>query len=511
MIAPATTQVRCAVYTRKSTDEGLSAEFTSLDAQRESGEAYIASQRSEGWKCLSTRYDDGGFTGGNTKRPALQQLLDDVRAGQIDVVVIYKLDRLSRSLFDFLAMMTLLEQHNVSLVSVTQRFDTSSSMGRLMLNILLSFAQFEREMVSDRTRDKIAATRRKGKWTGGRPLLGYDVDRAGPSPKIVVNEDEAEQVRQIFRLYLERGSLLETVKELRTRGWTTKCWETKAGKPMGGRPIDKGQLFNLLTNVTYIGKVRYREEVHEGEHDAIIVLELWQQVQAQLKRNGQSGAPHLRNKHGAILKGLLQCKHCGCAMTHKFTTKGTRRYRYYTCVNADKNGWDQCPTKSIAAGEVERFVVEQICGIGSDENLVRQTFEQVNQQGEQQATELNAERGVLRRQLRRDEAMLPQATQADHQADLHDRIATAQRRLSDIARQLESIAMGQISESDVAQALMDFDPLWNALTQAERWRVMQLLIERVEYDGAEGEITITFKPTGIASLRDELQATETAA
>lgn len=493
--------VRCAIYTRKSTDEGLSSGFTTLDAQRESAEAYIASQKAEGWTCISTRYDDGGFTGGNTNRPSLQRLLDDVRAGQIDVIVIYKLDRFSRSLSDFLEMMAFLEEQNVSLVSVTQRFDTGSSMGRLMLNILLSFAQFEREMVSDRTRDKIAATRRKGKWTGGRPLLGYDIDRGGAGPRLVINDDEAEHVRQIFGLYLEHGSLLETASELKRRGWRTKTWTTKAGKRMGGREFNKTLLYNLLTNVLYVGKVRYQKEVHDGEHEAIISDEQWQQVQAQLRRNGHSGAPHLRNKHGAILKGLLRCRNCGCAMGHKYTTKGKTRYRYYTCVQADKNGWDSCPTKSVPAGEIEQFIVDQIRGIGTDENLVHQTFEQVNQQGQQQATELKAERGVLRRQLQRDESQLATATDADHQADLHDRIATAQRRLSEIEQQLEAIVTSQISEADVAQALTDFDPMWNALTLAERWRVMQLLIEHVDYDGAEGEITIAFKPTGIAALR----------
>src|SRR5690554_280558 len=214
--------LRCAIYTRKSTEDGLEQEFNSLDAQRDAGEAYIASQKSEGWVCLPDKYDDGGFTGGNMDRPALQRLLADIEAGKVDCIVVYKVDRLSRSLIDFSKIMDVLERHKVSFVSVTQQFNTSTSMGRLMLNVLLSFAQFEREMISERTRDKIAATRRKGKWTGGCPMLNYDVVEGGG--RLRVNEDEAARVRDIFDLYLDRQSLLATSTELEARGWTTKQW-----------------------------------------------------------------------------------------------------------------------------------------------------------------------------------------------------------------------------------------------------------------------------------------------
>jgi site-specific DNA recombinase len=208
--------IRCAIYTRKSTEEGLEQEFNSLDAQRDSGENYIAAQRGEGWVCLPDRYDDGGFTGANMERPALKRLMADIEAGRVDCIVVYKVDRLSRSLMDFAKIMDVLERQKVSFVSVTQQFNTSSSMGRLMLNVLLSFAQFEREIISERTRDKIAATKRKGKWSGGMPIMGYDAHDG----KLLVNEDEAERVRAIFELYLEHQSLLETVKELANRGWT---------------------------------------------------------------------------------------------------------------------------------------------------------------------------------------------------------------------------------------------------------------------------------------------------
>ena len=214
---PSRPTIRCAIYTRKSTDEGLQQEFNSLDAQRESSEAFIKSQANEGWECLATRYDDGGYSGGNTDRPALKRLLADIAADKIDCVIVYKVDRLSRSLLDFAKMMETFDRHKISFVSVTQQFNTTHSMGRLTLNILLSFAQFEREIISERTRDKIAATRKKGKWTGGRPLLGYDVDPRGT--KLVINEIEAPQVRMIFDLYLQHRSMVAVLREIDSRGW----------------------------------------------------------------------------------------------------------------------------------------------------------------------------------------------------------------------------------------------------------------------------------------------------
>ncbi|MFO0083491.1 MAG: recombinase family protein [Phycisphaerales bacterium] len=227
---PVTPRVRCAIYTRKSSDEGLDQEFNSLDAQRESGEAYIASQKNEGWVCLPTKYDDGGFTGGNMERPALRRLMNDIAAGVVDCVVVYKVDRLSRSLTDFVKMMEVYDRHKVSFVSVTQQFNTTHSMGRLTLNILLSFAQFEREIISERTRDKIAAARKRGKYAGGRPVLGYD----NVGSKLVVNEAEACQVREVFRTYLRCETIRRVVNDLEKRGWTTKKWTTKDGRAIGG-------------------------------------------------------------------------------------------------------------------------------------------------------------------------------------------------------------------------------------------------------------------------------------
>jgi len=244
------TTIRCAIYTRKSSEEGLDQEYNSLDAQRDAAEAYIASQKAEGWTVLPDRYDDGGFTGGNMERPALDRLLRDINSGKIDCVVVYKVDRLSRSLLDFARIMETFDNHSVSFVSVTQHFNTTHSMGRLTLNILLSFAQFEREIIGERIRDKLAAQARKGKWTGGAPVLGYDVDRTGPSPRLVINAKEAARVREMFRMYLQEASLLPVVKELKRRGWVNKRRITKKGKKLGGRPFDKATLYQLLTRFT---------------------------------------------------------------------------------------------------------------------------------------------------------------------------------------------------------------------------------------------------------------------
>jgi site-specific DNA recombinase len=350
--------VRCAIYTRKSTEEGLDQDFNSLDAQREAAEAYIHSQAHAGWTALPDRYDDGGYSGSNLERPALQRLLTDIRAGNIDCVLTHRVDRLSRSLLDFARLMETFEEHRVAFVSVTQHFNSGTSMGRLVLNVLLSFAQFERELIAERTRDKMAAARRKGKWGGGLPVLGYDLDTS--SKKLVINEDEAARVRAIFALYLQDRGLLPVLEDLNRRGWRTKQTRTGEGRVHGGRPFTRSSLYRLLTNVTYIGRVRYRHEVHPGEQPAIIDLKIWQEVQALLAQNGPGRTGTVRTPSEALLQGLLFCLPCGCAMTPARVSRGNRRYRYYTCSAAQRKGWHACPSKSLPAATVERYVLEQI-------------------------------------------------------------------------------------------------------------------------------------------------------
>jgi DNA invertase Pin-like site-specific DNA recombinase len=270
--------VRCAIYARKSTEEGLSQPFNSLDAQRESAEAYISSQRHMGWTALEQRYEDGGYTGANLERPALRALLDDIQSGQVDCVVVYKVDRLSRSLLDFARLIGIFEERGVSLVSVTQQMNTTDSLGRLTLNILLSFAQFERELIAERTRDKMQAARRKGKWLGGNPVLGYDVDPRGGGLKI--NTEEANQVRFIFQSMAEAKSGGEVVNQLSRRGWTTKTWVSRSGRQHRGRAFQESDLIRLVKNVTYSGELRDGEQIYPGEHPAIVDSDLWERANA---------------------------------------------------------------------------------------------------------------------------------------------------------------------------------------------------------------------------------------
>src|SRR4051812_5522425 len=288
---------RCAIYTRKSTEEGLAQEFNSLDAQREAAEAYILSQREMGWAVVPDRYDDGGFTGGNMERPALQRLLADIEARRIDCVVVYKVDRLSRSLLDFARIMAQFEARAVSFVSVTQQFNTTVSLGRLTLNILLSFAQFEREIIAERTRDKVSAARRKGRWSGGIPVLGYDVDAAGG--RLLVNPAEAERVRGIFQWFASTGDLAATVIELNARNWTTKAWVTSDGKLHTGQPFTVRSLLRLLGNVLYTGAVQHKGRIYGGEHPAIIEPGLWQEVNRRLPVKAERKQPGVRRHHGS--------------------------------------------------------------------------------------------------------------------------------------------------------------------------------------------------------------------
>jgi len=356
--------VRCAAYTRKSTEEGLDQEFNTLDAQREAAENYIASQQQEGWSCLPGRYDDGGFTGGNMQRPALQRLLEDAEAGRIDCVVVYKVDRLSRSLLDFARMMEVFERQGVSFVSVTQQFNTATSMGRLMLNVLLSFAQFEREIISERTRDKMRAARRRGKRLGSTPVLGYGVDPQ--TRRLVVLPAEAERVRVIFQLYAELRGLIPTVRELARRGWVAKRWTTRKGGVRGGRPFNKAGLHYLLTNVTYLGRVKFQDEIYEGDHEAIVPEDLFARVQELLSANRRMKRCAQANGCGGLLEGLLYCAPCDAGMIHTYTSNGSRRYRYYVCSSAQQRGRETCPSQSVPAEEIERFIWQQVAGDAGD-------------------------------------------------------------------------------------------------------------------------------------------------
>ena len=358
----------CAIYTRKSTTEGLDQDFTTLDAQREAAENYIASQKSEGWVPLQEQYNDGGFTGANIERPALQKLLADIKEYKVNCVVVYKVDRLSRSLMDFAQLLEFFEKHNVTFVSVTQHFNTNSSMGRLTLNVLLSFAQFEREIISERTKDKMGAARRKGKWTGGRPPLGYDLDRE--NKRIVVNEEEAKLVRDIFDLYIKDRSLLQVAKTINDKGHRTKCMTYKTGKTYGGKKFGVTHVQFMIRNVVYLGKVNYGGQIYDGQHEAVVSEDTFKQAQETMKQNRVERKTTKNHDCTGLLTKLLHCKTCNTFMFHTYTLKnGTHKYRYYLCSNAQKRGYASCPTKSINAQAVEDVTIDRLKTVFSDQNI----------------------------------------------------------------------------------------------------------------------------------------------
>ncbi|MCU1337759.1 MAG: Resolvase domain protein [Bryobacterales bacterium] len=350
--------IRCAIYTRKSTEEGLDQDFNSLHAQREAAEAYIQSQKHLGFTLVPNHYDDGGFTGGNLDRPALQQLLGDIDAHRVDCVIVYKVDRLSRSLLDFARLVDRFDQRSVSFVSVTQAFNTTSSLGRLTLNILLSFAQFEREIIGERTRDKMSAARRKGKWVGGTPVLGYDVDPGGG--RLIVNEKESQRVCDIFRLFVQHRSLADVVAELTRRRWKTKSRTSQNGKAHLGRAFTKVSLRRLLTNAVYAGMVEHRSALYPGEHASIIEPSVWKKVNTELRAGRQTEGGANRVPQNALLAGLLLCQSCQRPMIPTYTAKPGRRYRYYVCKTARQNGWSSCPTKSVPARMIEDAIVGRL-------------------------------------------------------------------------------------------------------------------------------------------------------
>jgi site-specific DNA recombinase len=354
-----TRKLRCAVYTRKSSEDGLEMEFNSLDAQREACAAYIASQRGEGWAQVDDRYDDGGVSGGTLDRPALKRLVADIEAGRIDIVVVYKIDRLSRSMLDFLKLVESFEHHGVTFVSVTQSFNTQSAMGRMTLNMLVTFAQFEREVIGERIRDKVAASRKKGMWMGGWAPLGYEVrDR-----KLIIHEADAERVRSIFKRFVQLKSATLLARELVVAG----------AKNRYGHLLDKGVLYRLLNNRVYIGDAVHKGIAYPGEHEAIIDRKLWDQAHAILKQSPRKRAASTRAQTPALLKGLLFGPD-GAAMSPTHTRKGGRLYRYYISQSVMKRGTNACPVRQVPAAEIERIVLDQIRSLLQTPEVIVQTW-----------------------------------------------------------------------------------------------------------------------------------------
>ena len=499
--------IRCAIYTRKSTEEGLQQEFNSLDAQREAAEAYITSQKHEGWQVIPYPYDDGGYTGANIDRPALQKLLADIKRRVIDCVVVYKVDRLSRSLLDFARVMEIFDKEGVSFVSVTQQFNTTNSMGRLTLNILLSFAQFEREIISERTRDKLSAARRKGKWIGGHPVLGYDIDPKGG--KILINPEEAERVRAIYKVYLKHGTLSATWDEVQHRRWLSKRWTTEAGVTRGGIPISKSGLYGILTNALYSGMVDHKGVLYPGEHERIVDQRVWDKVQTTLRENGRGNGSYVKNKYGALLRGVLFCAHCNTAMMHTYTAKGPRRYRYYVCYKAQQKGWQNCKTKSVAAEAIERAVLNSIRRLSSDPLLAERVLDEAVEQFKTRKQELESEQASMKRslgQLNQELARLAAETEQDAGArfdrikSLEDAIRTAERRVHELSLDLQQMKENPVDPAHLRKTIREFEKVWATLTAREQEELVKLLVSKVVYDGVTGKVTVSFRSAGAKEL-----------
>jgi site-specific DNA recombinase len=498
-------KVRCAIYTRKSHEEGLDQDFNSLDAQRSAAEAFIQSQVHEGWKLVPARYDDGGFSGGNMDRPALNSLIEDIKARKIDCVVVYKVDRLSRSLLDFSRLISLFDEYQVSFVSVTQQFNTTTSMGRLTLNILLSFAQFEREIIGERIRDKKLLTARQGKYIGGQPKLGFDiVDR-----RYAVNEVEAKLVRRIFKLATQQQSCLKIAETLNAEGLRSKVFMTKTGKTMGGKHYTSRLIHNILTDAKYIGKIVHKGQAYDAEHPAILSPELFEQVRNVLRSNRVYTHTH-QTKRFAMLRRLVHCSHCGSLVMPAWTNNNGREYRYYTCAKKVKTGYSKCALPSLPAGELEKMVIDQMRYLIRHPDVIAHTYREVcagSQTGPD--PEVLAQLEELR-----------QSRQQTHLAarsllDLKDpdgplvkselkRLNDQMKSLDDSIRNLEAAttSASPVDLAEITNALSRLDPIWEVLYPEEQSRILELLIESVTV--SENNVDIRFRTNGIEKIVEEL-------
>ncbi|MCU0663717.1 MAG: recombinase family protein [Myxococcota bacterium] len=489
---------RCAVYTRKSTSAGLDQEFNSLDAQREACEQYIRNQTGLGWQLLSEGYDDGGFTGANLERPGFARLLQDIEDGKIDVVVVYKVDRLSRSLLDFARVMDRFNRAGTAFVSVTQNFSTADAMGRLTLNMLMSFAEFEREMISERTRDKIAASRRKGKWTGGPAPLGYDVvDR-----KLVVNDTEAALVRRIYDLYLDTRSAMAVAKTLNAQHQTTKHRIGKSGASRGAREWDKNSVLQILSSPISAGLMSSGGEVYDGEHSSIVERSLYDRVQALLADSGGRGAiRHGRNPE-YLLTGILRCARCGQAFTPASTRrKSGKVYRYYRCSTRDKKGRTACASAPLPAVAIESFVVERIREALAEGDLILAVAEAASARLRSERKPLEAERAKLPHQIAtlstEGKRLVETASSMNGSArrlldaklqEVGDQLGRLEARLNEVQRRLAMLKDIELETQWVERCLAHFDKVWDTLSPDNRTRLVRAVVARVEVDEPNGDV-----------------------
>lgn len=488
--------IRVAIYTRQSVEREANGDFGSIEAQRAAIRAYVDSQRELGWIAIEPSYDDRGVSGGTTVRPALNRLLADVEAGRIDVVATYKFDRLSRSLLDFTQLLRTFDKRGVAFVSVTQSFDTSNATGRLLVNMLASFAEFEREMIRERTRDKVRATRHLGLPCGGRPVLGLDI-RNG---RYVVNQGEVETVRTIFKAYLDAGSIPRTLATLRKAGIRNKEWQNRKGTSSGGSEFDKISLCRLLRNPLFIGKMRTLDEIVDSHHESIVDEKTFHEVQRRLEERSrtETAKSNPMKAWGALLGGLVFCGKCGGRMGHTTIRRRSRVWRYYACRTRIRRGSAACPSSTVPAQEVEDFIVAKLKAIGRDPDLVARTMELARQKCSERHTAVQDEirrLDAVRRGLLRDP---DDDARTDSLARIDDELDAMRQESSTLTRRTPD-------DESLATALAAFDPLWNQLDPAERRRIVVLLVARIEVNVSAGTVELQLRDATLQAALDPSQ------
>jgi site-specific DNA recombinase len=430
----------------------------------------------------------------------VRKLLADIEAGKVDCVVVYKVDRLSRSLIDFARMMGLFEKHGVCFVSVTQQFNTNAPLGRLTLNILLSFAQFEREIISERTRDKQVAARKKGKWTGGHILLGYDLDsRAG---KLAVNPEEAERIREMFRLYLEGTPVLEIVQRFDKLGWRNKQWTTKDGKLYGGSPLRRCHIYKLLGNILYTGQVKVGDAIFAGEHEAIVDERTFELAQAKLKDNTwKSGNPH-RVKMDALLRGMIYCSCCGSGMYSTYSANKKRRYRYYVCYRSQQKLEGYCTSRAVSAPSVEDAVVESIRRVGVQPDVLAETARAARHHLAEIVAGLDKELSATNGRVKNLKSQIARFRnpEAVRLAEIRDRLTAGEARAEELRKDILRREKERIDEKELRRTMGSFEEIWKAMSIEEQRTLLGQLVEKVGYDGRTGKVTVSFKSVGVKEL-----------
>lgn len=500
----------CAIYARKSTDENMDSGFTSLDSQREYCQAFIKSREPEGWRLYPEQYDDPGFSGGNMDRPALRKLIAEAKQGKFHAVVCYKYDRLSRNTKDFLHILEIFDRNGVAFVSVTQPIDTTSSVGRLMRSILMDFAQFEREMISERTRDKLAAMVKKGKRIGGYPVLGYNINYEKKC--FEVNQEEAEQVKEIFELYLKTKSLSVMAHSLNDRGWRTKCWVTRNGERKGGQKFNKPYLWYLLRNPIYLGKLRFKNDILQGEHQPIISEKIYSRVQKLLVAN-HSGKVYVEVKdrrHTFLLKGLVRCTACQTAMTPiSCLPRKDNRFYYYKCLSVTKLDKSACRVRSAPAIALEDFVVQRLQQISENQALVDQVISRAQFMASEELPIKLEQKKLLASQLGKvgiEASNLvsvlaeegPQSQRREFISSRLDQLKVKQDELHSKAlllqREIEQLESRQLDADVIRRGMQNFVQLFARLTDREKVELINLLVQQVLFDGINQKVTIKLRP-----------------